>query len=236
MTLQADLSSEAIDRSAAGLAGAQTAALFERVTELLMHVDAMSCTAEPTSGDDEGLMLVAATILSTQFHLLNRLSLSTADRRRGVEAMDDHAERLGAQVEGLSIGALGAMSMLLEHVVCDDAAAAGSTLAAALDLFDIEELFDASAVLMASIIHVVAERLALDTMTVHAEMRDGVDVSAQQRTSQTVDSCSVAQRSLATTADVRPLRQTWSGRNSQCHGSRGTDSTQPNRGPFVLSH
>lgn len=230
MSIQADSSQHELD-----LIDAHAADLFDRSTELLLGCAAIECSVHPTPGDDEGLLFVAATLLGTQFRVINRLSLSNSERYTSVLAIQGHVDHIA----DVSVGALGAMSMLVESVVVDDLQAAASTICSAIDVFQTGELFHAAAALMAAHSLVIAEQLALDAITVHQELRAGVDVSTSASETAAADLIVAGCRRSTGRPGRAPAtrsRQTCSGRNSQCHGSRGTDSTQPNLGPFVFSH
>jgi hypothetical protein len=252
------------------LSDVHAADLFDRTAELLLGLRPLECTVHPSPGDDEGLLLMAATLMCRQFHLVMGLCVSNDDRRAALLTMSGHAEGYHAA----SPAALGAMSSLLDGVVCNDVAAASATLDSALDVLDVADLFDAAAALMAALTVVIADRLALDPLRVHRETRDAVVASAHGNdlgtdTPLDTGSAEVAETGddvvdgAATSSESRAeasgdeqrggpgqsptgkadwfrgrarKRQTCSGRNSQCHGSRGTASTHPKRGPFVLSH
>ena len=180
--------------------------------------------------DDEGELLLAAASLGPQLAGALGLAVSAADRRDvAVEVL------VGAGTFATaSDAAIGAICALLDAVTAGDGDRAAELVGAALAQLDPIDLFEAAAALAASITEVVAMRLDLATAVVVTELDRSLSARAARAVGerQRGPHARPAHRGSA----PRPgRRQTWSGRNSQCHGSRGTASTQPKRGPFAFS-
>lgn len=164
-----------------------------------------------------------ASVLASHFRLAVGFTVSDDDRRDLAQGVHDEA----ASVRRASAAALGAIESIVDAMLLDETDAVVDLTYAAVEVIDVIDLFDAAASVSASIAWNIADRLSLDPVIVVRELRD----HAPEPRSTTVLGC----RSTVRLSN-RSGRQTWSGRNSQCQGSRGTDSTQPNRGPLVFNH
>ncbi len=163
-----------------------------------------------------------ASVLALQLQHALALTVSDEDRRDLALATVEEASSL----RRCSPAALGAIISMVEAIVYDDVEATGGLALAAVEYIDAVDLFEAATSVSAAIAWNVADRLALDPTNVVRELRAGLS-----NTTPGTRACR--------SSSGRPSRrddQTWSGRNSQCHGSRGTASTQPNLGPLVFSH
>ncbi len=202
----------------------RTESLFDRTAELL-SVESTAARRDGCRGLDRcETILGVGSALALQLQLALGLTVSDDDRRDVATAIFTGATTLGVG----SASAIGAITSVLDTIARHDDDAAVDTADRALSVLDPFDLLDAAAAVSVTIIGIVADRLALDPATVLSEMV-----------------ASVSSRGSAHRAGSEPSRcphahgvrrQTWSGRNSQCHVSRGTASTQPNLGPFVFSH
>ncbi len=200
--------------------------LFDRVERIvdgreLHDVASGTGAASGLEVDDEALDRVVSILALQLWHALG-LTVSDEDRRDLAMATVEEASSLRRS----SPAALGAIISLVEAIVHDDIESTSGLSLAGVDHIDAMDLFEAAVSVSAAITWNVADRLALDPMNIVHERGAGW--------SSDVDG------SGACRSGLRRLRrrdgQTWSGRNSQCHGSRGTASTHPNLGPLVFNH
>ncbi|WP_420452522.1 hypothetical protein [Ilumatobacter sp.] len=209
-------------------------ALLRRSDALIWGIDHDPAAARRVEALDDADGLLDAVALIAP-HLACALGLTvSADDRRCVAVQIMSGAR---SFEAAGPDAIGAVCALLDALTGDDLAGAVEIVEAALDGIDHAELFAAAAALTASIIEVIADRLDLDPRVVLGEVAaasTGVETDGPRRHRTAHEACS----SFATRGRRTAVRvdQTWSGRNSQCHGSRGTDSTHPNLGPLTFSH
>ena len=199
--------------------------LFDRVEQIVDGRDPIDLAIGPDAASDlavdaAALERVVSALALQLWHALG-LTASDEDRRDLAMAAVEEASSLRRS----SAAALDAIISMVEAVVLDDVAWTVGPRAAA-DRIDVLDLFEAAVSVSAAITWNVADRLALDPMQVAREPRTG------------------ATNEMAGPSACRSFRgrlrrregQTWSGRNSQCHGSRGTASTHPNLGPLVFNH
>ncbi len=205
---------------------ALVAALFDTVDEIVGGFPAPEAHLRPVpsvAAFDATAVHRIGSVLAVQFRLALGSTVSDEDRRDLAAAVNDES----ASLRRSSNAALGAIVLIVEAILHDEADAFDGVASATVEQIDPVDLFEAAASVAAAITWNIADRLALDPAVVVHELRDHFDGCASSSAS--------THRSTVRPSD-RSRRQTWSGRNSQCHGSRGTASTQPNRGPLVFSH
>ena len=205
---------------------ALVASLFDAVEEIVdgsMRTEATPRSDFYAVGLDAAAVYQIGSAVAVQFRMALGSTASDEDRRDLAIAVNDESSSLRRS----SAEALGAIMLIVEAILIDDSDTLNEVVRDAIEIIDSIDLFEAAASVAAAITWNIADRLALDPVTVVHELGNQFDGCA-----------SSAARSDRSTVrqSGRSGRQTWSGRNSQCHGSRGTDSTQPNRGPLVFSH
>lgn len=171
------------------------------------------------------LLVAGAEVAVRQLEVVLNLTLDHTDARRLVPDLLRAAADFG--IAGAA--AVGAVAALVDPLLDGDAERLAGLILLAMDEIAPDELERASASLIAALSTAIARRLDLRPVEVHAEVRE------RWRTGQ-IAACHPGLHPDPSARRHRPGDQIWWGRNSQCHGSRGTASTQPKRGPFTLSH
>ncbi len=188
--------------------------VLDRAAALLAgepDVDTDRTGADGPPADPTGVLVEAGWFMLQQLEIALGMTVGGVEIDRLVPDVLDRAAAFGIA----SPQAVGAAATLVDRVRGDDPRSLARAILAARGAFGDAEVVAGVVALSAALSVQIALSMGLDSGVVHDELSERAG---------RVLRCS-----------VRRGDQTWSGRNSQCHGSRGTDSTHPKRGAFTCN-